>query len=524
MACITLLFSVNLFSQANGDYQSNGAGKWSAAGTWQKYNGTVWANATTAPTGSENITIQATDSVDINIPVTITGYVKSLGGKLGKTTTDTNLTFGNGSTFEAAYNAGSMPVAKWGTGSTCTMTGVTSTVPSSNNQNYYNFYWNCPNYGSSALNLGWGGNTIGGNLRVKGCPNRTYLRLTSSNIGNTAPGANVITINGDIIMEDWYSALTSTGSSGTDTIEVWVKGNITSSGLFNLANGSGAMCKWYLAGNLTILDSITTNSNVTTLPDSLIFNGTTKQTFYKADTVGSAANIQFALRPGAIVDLSTTAIGGTATTFTMPSGTTLITSNPRGLSGNLNMQGSIKLPVDGNFEYDGAVTQKDSILPITVNNLTINNSDTVSFTKSITVNGILKLQKGLLDNSINSIVIGTGGSVVFAGGNVAVPISGWPNSVKDVKVAPKVFKLFNNYPNPFNPSTTIRFSVPKDGFTSLKVYNILGQQIASLFEGVAKAGNELEVVFDAKNIPSGIYFARLQQDEKNSIQKMILLK
>jgi hypothetical protein len=498
---------------------------WNAAATWQTYNGTSWVSASAAPTGSENITLQATtDSVDVNVPVTITGTLKSLGGKLINSAA--TLTFGNNGIYEHAVNAKSVPSAIWGTGSTCLFTGVVDTMPSNNRQNYYNFSWNCPNYGTSALNLGWGGNTIGGNVNViKGNLSKTWLRLTASNIGNQAPGPNVITINGDIKILDTTSALTSTGSSGQDTIAVYVKGNIISNGNFNLANGSGCMCNWYISGDLKIQDGLmTTNSNVTTLPDSLIFVGTSKQTFYKADSLGSISNVQFALRPGSIVDLTTTSIGGSATTFTQPSGTTLITSHKSGLGGNLSMQGSIKLPKDGNYVYNGIVSQIDTLLPTMVNNLTIDNPDTVSFSKADTVNGVLTLKQGLLNNSVNAIIIGPTGSVVYTGGHAAVPIQVWPEGVKNVSPAPRVFKLFNNYPNPFNPSTVIRFSVPKDGFTSLRVLNILGQEVTTLFEGNAKSGNMLEVTFDAKNRPSGVYFARLQQGDKISIQKMNLIK
>jgi hypothetical protein len=523
---LILFLSANIFSQSNGDFRTNGVGKWNAAATWQTYNGTSWVSASAAPTGSENILIR--DSVDVNVPVTITGsIVDSINGKLGNSST--NLTFGDKGIYEHAFNGGSLPVATWGVGSTCLYTGITANMPSNSSQNFYNVSWNCPNYGTSALNFGWNNNTIFGNVNViKGNTSKTYLRLTASNIGNQAPGANVITINGDINLLDTTSALTSTGSSGQDTIEIHVLGSITSNSVFNLANGSGAMCNWFLSGNLNILDgSMTTNSNVTTLPDSMIFNGTAKQTFFKADSLGSISNVQFATRPGAIVDLTTTSIGGSASTFTQASGSTLLTSHKSGLGGNLSMSGSkaIKLPVDGNYEYHGIVSQMDTLLPATVNNLTINNPDTVSFSKPITVNGVLKLQQGLLNNSVNAIIIGTGGSVVFAGGSTAVEIPGWPpTSIKDKSVAPRIFKLFNNYPNPFNPSTQIRFSVPKDGFTTLKVLNILGQEVATLFEGNAKASNFLEITFNAKNLPSGVYFARLQQGDKFSIQKMNLLK
>jgi len=524
IASLILFLSASIFPQASGDFRSNGQGKWNAAGTWQTYNGSAWVNASAAPTGSENITIQASDSVDVNIPVTITGKIIGFGGKLGNSST--NLTFGNNGVYQHAVNAKSVPSAIWGIGSTCLFTAVVDTMPSNNKQNYYNFSWNCPTYGTSALNLGWGGNTIGGNVNViKGNTSKTYLRLTASNIGNQAPGANVITINGDINILDTTSALTSTGSSGQDTIEIYVKGNITSNGNFNVANGSGAMCNWYISGDLNILDGLmTTNSNVTTLPDSVIFVGTSKQTFYKADSLGSISNVQFALRPGAIVDLVATSIGGSATTFTQPSGSTLMTSHKSGLGGNLSIQGLIKLPKDGNYIYYGTVNQVDTLLPTMVNNLTIDNPDTVSFSKADTVNGILTLKQGFLNNSVNAIVIGSTGSVVFAGGHPIVPIQGWPEGIKEVAVAPRVFKLFNNYPNPFNPSTQIRFSVPKDGFTSLKVMNILGQEVATLFEGNAKSGNILEVTFNAKNLSSGIYFARLQQEGRISIQKMNLIK
>ncbi len=58
-------------------------------------------------------------------------------------------------------------------------------------------------------------------------------------------------------------------------------------------------CKWFLSGNLMVMGGgITTHSNVTTLADSLIFNGTSRQEFFKADSLGSASNIMFALRTG----------------------------------------------------------------------------------------------------------------------------------------------------------------------------------------------------------------------------------
>jgi hypothetical protein len=85
-------------------------------------------------------------------------------------------------------------------------------------------------------------------------------------------------------------------------------------------------------------------------------------------------------------------------------------------------------------------------------------------------------------------------------------------------------QLCGNYPNPFNPSTEIRFSVPQDGYASLKVYNIIGQEVATLFDGFAKAGHYLSATFNASRLASGVYFSRLHYNGKSMVQRMVLTK
>ena len=105
-------------------------------------------------------------------------------------------------------------------------------------------------------------------------------------------------------------------------------------------------------------------------------------------------------------------------------------------------------------------------------------------------------------------------------------------SVNDNLEVPKEYLLSQNYPNPFNPSTKIIYSIPfalglKHASplqnTVLKVYDILGREITTLVNKVQSAGN-YEVVFDGKELPSGIYFYRIQSGNFTNSKKMLLLK
>ncbi len=99
---------------------------------------------------------------------------------------------------------------------------------------------------------------------------------------------------------------------------------------------------------------------------------------------------------------------------------------------------------------------------------------------------------------------------------------------KEVEVAavaaPAVFSLSQNYPNPFNPTTNISFTVPSTGRATLKILNILGQEVATLFNGEAQAGIVNQVQFNASGCASGMYFSRLEQNGKTQMTKMSLLK
>ncbi len=99
-----------------------------------------------------------------------------------------------------------------------------------------------------------------------------------------------------------------------------------------------------------------------------------------------------------------------------------------------------------------------------------------------------------------------------------------PVSVGKVSnVVPRTYELHQNYPNPFNPTTSIEFAVPSAGKVTLKIYNILGQEITTLVNSIYTEG-VYKVQFDGKYLPSGVYIYRLQTPEGAITKKMLLLK
>lgn len=93
----------------------------------------------------------------------------------------------------------------------------------------------------------------------------------------------------------------------------------------------------------------------------------------------------------------------------------------------------------------------------------------------------------------------------------------------DKKIIIDEFKLEQNYPNPFNPLTSIRYSIPKAAFVSIKIYNLVGEEIATIVNEVKSAGN-YQIKFNALGLTNGIYFYKLQAGNFTETKKMVLLK
>jgi hypothetical protein len=101
---------------------------------------------------------------------------------------------------------------------------------------------------------------------------------------------------------------------------------------------------------------------------------------------------------------------------------------------------------------------------------------------------------------------------------------GLPDGIRTINTGiPESYNLGQNYPNPFNPSTSIQFSLPGASTVDLKVFNVLGQEVATIAHGVFPAGVH-EVTFDATNLATGVYVYRIQAGSFVSTRKMLLLK
>jgi hypothetical protein len=95
--------------------------------------------------------------------------------------------------------------------------------------------------------------------------------------------------------------------------------------------------------------------------------------------------------------------------------------------------------------------------------------------------------------------------------------------MKENNLRPEVFGLAQNYPNPFNPATKIAFSLERSGYVELKIYDLLGREVAALINGELTSGFH-EVNFNAAHLPSGNYIYRLSSGGKTEVRKMVLSK
>ena len=126
-----------------------------------------------------------------------------------------------------------------------------------------------------------------------------------------------------------------------------------------------------------------------------------------------------------------------------------------------------------------------------------------------------------------------GGKIYIMAGTSDLKTGGWhtwefdpafqTEDVEEERNSPTAYELMQNFPNPFNPQTAIRYALPHRSHVMLAVCNMLGQQIATLLNGEIDAGYHF-VQFDASNLASGVYFYRLQAGSYTETRKLVLMR
>jgi len=177
---------------------------------------------------------------------------------------------------------------------------------------------------------------------------------------------------------------------------------------------------------------------------------------------------------------------------------------------------------------DGLVTASTTGLDVEI---TVNNTTSSVAGELVDANGtVVAFNNSTGNNPFTLSAPGPGVYTVNAGFKNPNPRR-WDSVLVNVSITdlgenpsnPIVFRLYENYPNPFNPSTTLRYSIPEGTFTSIKIYNSLGAEVATLVNETKPAGS-YEVKFNASDLSSGIYYYTLQAGSFSETKKMILMK
>lgn len=211
------------------------------------------------------------------------------------------------------------------------------------------------------------------------------------------------------------------------------------------------------------------------------------------------------------------------------------------LTGNVPGKGTgaVTLGTNGQVTYDGTVTGLSGTISGShfhnaaagvsggvVKTLTFtNNTTSGSWTSSdgsqpFTDVLLRELIKGRLYMNIHTAT-NSNGEIRGQVGNSGDLVTGVLDQISDA--VPSSFSLGQNYPNPFNPTTYITFDMKRSARVSLTIYNLLGQQVATLVDEMKQAG-AYRVTFDGRSLTSGIYFYRLSTDNFVETRKMVLLK
>ena len=368
-----------------------------------------------SPTGTiaGTLTVNTSATWDVTTGTTpstsISGTVVNAGGAV--TGSATTLTFGNGSTFQFAATSGqTLPLATWGTGSTCLVTGITSATGLTNgSQSFYNFTWNCPGQ-TVTNNWGWAdGLAIAGTVTISS----TGWSGTVGKVRFTSAGASAktFTISGDLILNSSTSYLELTGSAGAGLLTVNVLGNInmTAGNLYLVA--ANTPWAWNLSGNLSLTGgTLGKGSGSGSLNFVKLGTQTVSANGITYTSNSTSSNINFVVNTGSTVQL---AQNSSVNAITMSGGAVDInsfalsyvnTSNGATPSLTYNSAGGAQTTTDNEFPSANGPA-----------NLVISNSSGVMLHASRSVSGTLTMISGALTLSSSTLSYGASGTLAYNG-------------------------------------------------------------------------------------------------------------
>jgi hypothetical protein len=472
--------------------------------------------------------------------------------------------------YRHARDGGSWPMATWNVGSTClTAPGAVTlvTVPNNRSQAWYNFEWNCPNQtGNLALNLTGTKDSIRGNfvLRATGSAGRLYLTSpgTSSQVyaGPIHIFGNFIEYNGQFGVNGSSSPVWSPLTNYDIIVDgdILVNGSGRATSWFAIARGSAVQTIFHAKGNVIFKAcSLTTSNNA---DSKIIFekgSGTQNLAVGGDCNIGSSSAFSFQVASGSTVNIDTFQIPGTGT-FVLNNGGALKQTCGT-ITGNITCTGANNTVAYNNFAIARATTGSGTVTILATTPANSNLSDpTLSMPRYYTITAdpgvtigtiyipypVTEVPGGVTEgNMVPAKYSGVGtnwnpmGPVVnttehSATSNAGVDLNGvWAvvdgtlTGVSNLPTSgiPGKFSVGQNYPNPFNPGTTIAYSIPKASLVTIKVYSLLGQEIATLFSGYKSAGT-YQVPFDASHLSSGVYLYRVEAGKSTETKRMVLMK
>ena len=465
---VLLITAAGLLGQTTGDYRTTGNTTFATNGGWERFDGSSWAAAVTAPAASDNVitvrtghTATLTGSKTLNQLVIASGGIITINAGITLTLSDgagidldvngtfnssgsvsigggATISFNSGSTYNHTRDGGVVPAAIWDPASHCNITGVTVTMPSGFGQTFGNLTWNSSGQTS---NLYFQTNiTILGNFTVSGTgtfdPTNRALRMSNNSNGYT------IDVSGDFLITNG-ATFKMNNSTGSCIVNVGgnfslVSGNLTivtggASSTFSIAGDFSMQAGTLIinendpvsVGTLNVAGNFShsggnINTETSGWPGTINFNGNTLQTYTR--TGGSYTNtINFNVPSGTILDVGTSLVDGSNGFFTLNAGAGIISAHPQGLSlsvgtGSIRVSGTRTFSSGADYTYDGSVAQvTGNALPSTVRNFTANNSAGVTLTNNVTVNGTLSLLSGALNLNGRTVVISATGLVNCAG-------------------------------------------------------------------------------------------------------------